>query len=267
MAYPSINKSLAHVGRNQTKKVGRKITHIVDHFTATNASAANNCKCFANNDMNASADYFIDLDGSIWLCNGDIRNYYSWHCGASSKYTKYVTNANSIGIEMVGTGGEFTQAQKDSLRALHLALMEDFDIPAGNVVRHYDCNTIRKLCPLAYCGTAAKDAKWKELHAYVTGGKATTTTAKTETAKTSTTKSTTGGSTVTVTLKVLSKGSKGSQVKTLQRLLNAMGYSCGNVDGDFGKNTDAAVRKFQKAYGLTVDGYCGKNTWGKLLGA
>lgn len=170
MAYPSINKSLAHVGRNQTNKVGRKIEYIVDHFTATKASAANNCKCFANNDMNASADYFIDLDGSIWLCNGDIRNYYSYHCGASSKYTKYVYNSNSIGIEMVGTGGEFTQAQKDSLRALHLALMEDFGIPAENVVRHYDCNTVHKLCPLAYCGTAAKDKKWRELHAYVTKG-------------------------------------------------------------------------------------------------
>lgn len=38
------------------------------------------------------------------------------------------------------------------------------------------------------------------------------------------------------------------------------------VDGLFGKNTDAAVRNFQKAHGLVVDGCVGINTWKKILG-
>lgn len=38
------------------------------------------------------------------------------------------------------------------------------------------------------------------------------------------------------------------------------------VDGLFGKNTDTAVRDFQKANGLTVDGCVGINTWKKILG-
>jgi peptidoglycan hydrolase-like protein with peptidoglycan-binding domain len=51
----------------------------------------------------------------------------------------------------------------------------------------------------------------------------------------------------------------------LQFLLNQHGYSAGTPDGIFGTNTQAAVEKYQKANGLTVDGICGKNTWGKLL--
>lgn len=166
--YPEINKSRAQRARNLTYKANRSVQWIIHHYTATNASAENNCIYFGREQVGASADFFIDLDGSIWQFNADLRNYYSWHCGCSSSYTKYVYNSNSIGIEMVGAGGEFTQAQKDSLRALTLALMEDFGIDASHVIRHYDCNTVHKLCPFAYCGSAAKDKKWKELHAYIT---------------------------------------------------------------------------------------------------
>ena len=74
-----------------------------------------------------------------------------------------------------------------------------------------------------------------------------------------------GANTVVVNLSVLKRGSKGEQVKTLQRLLNAMGYNCGDVDGDFGSKTLAAVKAFQKANGLVVDGYCGQLTWTALL--
>ena len=48
-------------------------------------------------------------------------------------------------------------------------------------------------------------------------------------------------------------------------LLNCNGYSSGTVDGDFGPNTEKAVRAFQKAKGLTQDGIVGKDTWSSLL--
>ena len=73
------------------------------------------------------------------------------------------------------------------------------------------------------------------------------------------------GDTVTVVLPILKKGSKNATVKTLQQLLNAKGYSCGTVDGSFGSKTDTAIKTFQKAKGLTVDGCCGQNTWTALL--
>lgn len=75
---------------------------------------------------------------------------------------------------------------------------------------------------------------------------------------------------VNITLNVLKIGSKGQQVKALQRMLYAMGYALGTknpVDGDFGVKTDAAVRAYQKDNGLTVDGIVGAKTWGSLLGA
>ena len=72
---------------------------------------------------------------------------------------------------------------------------------------------------------------------------------------------------MTVTLPILKKGSTGKEVKTLQRLLNALGYSCGSsgVDGSFGNATLEAVKKYQKAKGLTVDGSVGSITWNSIL--
>ncbi len=49
-------------------------------------------------------------------------------------------------------------------------------------------------------------------------------------------------------------------VKTMQGKLNTAGYNCGTPDGKFGSGTDTAVRKFQRAKGLTVDGKAGKAT-------
>lgn len=68
-------------------------------------------------------------------------------------------------------------------------------------------------------------------------------------------------------MKTLRVGSKGTQVQVLQWLLNhTTDYTSGVVDGIFGTKTLAAVRQFQQANGLTVDGIVGKNTWKKLVG-
>lgn len=72
----------------------------------------------------------------------------------------------------------------------------------------------------------------------------------------------------TVEIKVLKKGAKGESVKAMQILLIGYGFSCGKsgADGSFGSATDNALRAFQKAKGLSVDGSCGPKTWAKLLG-
>lgn len=66
-------------------------------------------------------------------------------------------------------------------------------------------------------------------------------------------------------MKTLRNGSRGTQVMVLQYMLNAKGYSAGIDDGIFGAKTLAAVKAFQKARGLSVDGIVGKQTWSKLL--
>ena len=73
--------------------------------------------------------------------------------------------------------------------------------------------------------------------------------------------------TVSVNLPVLKNGSSNAYVRTLQMLLNCNGYSSGIVDGDFGPNTEKAVKAFQKAKSLTQDGIAGKDTWTAILGA
>lgn len=66
--------------------------------------------------------------------------------------------------------------------------------------------------------------------------------------------------------KTLARGSQGEEVKTLQGRLTDLGYYKGDIDGDFGSGTDAAVRRFQAdAFGSAeADGRVGKITWGKL---
>ncbi|MHB1314278.1 MAG: C40 family peptidase [Christensenellales bacterium] len=59
-------------------------------------------------------------------------------------------------------------------------------------------------------------------------------------------------------------GSKGEDVKTLQTLLNAQGYTL-KVDGIFGRGTEGAVKSYQTSQGLRADGIVGSKTWGALL--
>ena len=70
---------------------------------------------------------------------------------------------------------------------------------------------------------------------------------------------------VEVTLNLLELGSKGEQVKTLQRLLTQMAFKCGGVDGDFGEMTKEAVKEFQRTKGINIDGRVGQQTWNRLL--
>lgn len=60
-------------------------------------------------------------------------------------------------------------------------------------------------------------------------------------------------------------GSRGSDVEELQRLLNQNGANL-TVDGIFGRDTDTAVRSYQRSKGLSVDGIAGANTFASLRG-
>ena len=60
------------------------------------------------------------------------------------------------------------------------------------------------------------------------------------------------------------KGSSGAVVTQIQTKLKAWGYYTGAVDGIFGSGTEQAVRKFQSANGLTVDGKVGTQTLAAL---
>jgi len=62
----------------------------------------------------------------------------------------------------------------------------------------------------------------------------------------------------------LRRGSKTSAVLFLQRLLLSYLYPISSLDGDFGPETERAVRAFQSENGLVSDGIVGRNTWQAL---
>ena len=60
---------------------------------------------------------------------------------------------------------------------------------------------------------------------------------------------------------VLSRGLRNNaSVKKLQENLNKLNYNCGTPDGTFGAGTETALRNFQKANKITVDGLAGSAT-------
>lgn len=65
---------------------------------------------------------------------------------------------------------------------------------------------------------------------------------------------------------VISRGDKGEFVRETQLALMKRGYDIGpdGADGDFGKNTEQAVKLFQSDNGLKVDGEVGAATWAAL---
>ena len=67
---------------------------------------------------------------------------------------------------------------------------------------------------------------------------------------------------------ILKKGSRGAAVKALQCLLEANECKCGQygMDGDFGGDTEKALKSYQQKNGLQVDGVAGPESWRSLLG-
>jgi N-acetylmuramoyl-L-alanine amidase len=62
------------------------------------------------------------------------------------------------------------------------------------------------------------------------------------------------------------RGARGEAVRDLQRRLGALGYATsGDEPGRFDDATEAAIRAFQAARGLRVDGRCGNQTWSSLV--
>ncbi len=63
---------------------------------------------------------------------------------------------------------------------------------------------------------------------------------------------------------MLRLGARGEAVRDLQARLRAGGYHVA-IDGTLDARTEQAVREFQAARGLRVDGICGPETWGALI--
>jgi peptidoglycan hydrolase-like protein with peptidoglycan-binding domain len=60
---------------------------------------------------------------------------------------------------------------------------------------------------------------------------------------------------------VLRIGSTGLPVRRAQKRMSLVGFDVGGVDGRYGTKTEAAVKKLQEQFQITVDGVVGPQTW------
>ena len=142
-----VKQMLAHQSNYNN---GRKqpIQYIVVHYTANNGDRAQgNGNYFSQPNRNASAHYFVD-ENEIVQSVKDTDT--AWHCGAKSYKHSKCRNDNSIGIEMCSKKddkGQYyinEQTQNTAIKLIKV-LMEKYNIPIENVLRHYDVTG--KMCP------------------------------------------------------------------------------------------------------------------------
>jgi N-acetylmuramoyl-L-alanine amidase len=225
-----------------------QIKYLVYHYTGNaNDTAYSNARYFATtNTKSAGAHYFVD-DTSVYQSIDDLK--VAWSVGGSKysdcsktgggKMYKVVTNTNSISIEMCSKNGVITDATIQNAVELGKKLMSKYNIPIGNVYRHFDVNG--KHCP-AWNGWIDSTApKWHDLLLRLNG--------KTK---------------IDVPSPVLKRGAKGDEVKKLQNCLNHFGYNIA-VDGSFGGGTETALKNWQSKNGLVADGSYGNKSYQKML--
>lgn len=184
-----IKECLANKNNYGSKRNTSSIKYIVIHYTGNDGDKdENNGMYFKNNIVKASAHYFVDSD-SITRSVPD--NYIAYSVGGSrysdhevtggAKYYGKCTNANSISIELCDDikDGVVYPSGYTIQNAVELTktLMQKYNIPATNVIRHFDVNG--KKCPLYWCGDSKKNNLWKTAFhnkLVVTSKKETTTT-------------------------------------------------------------------------------------------
>jgi len=172
MKQPVINKLLTPYNFTDKNSEAR-IKYIVIHYVGALGGAKANCQYYAGQYIGASAHFFVGFDGEIWQAV-EVEDI-AWHCGANSYKHAESRNSNSIGIEMcvrkrntasMGATDKdwyFEDATVENAAELTRYLMEKYNIPASNVIRHYDVTG--KICPnpYVYNDTAHTWDKFKQL--------------------------------------------------------------------------------------------------------
>lgn len=232
-----ITKKRCYIGQNKPAYV---VIHETDNWSK-GADAKAHATAMKNGNLAGTVHYYVDSkniyqtlehqDGAYAVGDGN---------GAYG-----ITNRNSINIEICVNPETDYYVAVDKTEQLAAHLLKQYGWGTDRLKRHYDAS--RKHCPRRILDEGLWSSFVKKTAEYMVGAPVSVTEPVTEKA-------------------YLCKGDSGSDVKTLQENLISLGYSCGpaGADGDFGDKTDAAVRLFQKANGLTVDGLAGEKTQAKI---
>lgn len=158
-----INKDYPCRADNYSKRTG-KIEYIVVHYVGATGSAKDNAMYYNREYVGNSAHFFVGHaaeNGAVYQSVDPV--YRAWHCGSETGRYMHPScrNDNSIGVELcckydVERGWYFESETVASAAALVRHLMQTYNIPAQNVLRHYDVTG--KTCP----APMLEDAAWKQ---------------------------------------------------------------------------------------------------------
>lgn len=179
-----------------------------------------------------------------------------WHVGASSGFRyihPHARNSNTIGIECatysIGDRWFFTQATQEACARLAAWIMQEYDIPMENLLRHGDITT--KHCPSPYIDNPGDGPNWtweqfrEKVAEYLNGAEQ-----------------------FEVVRKIVADGQR-----AVNAFLAGSGYESLKIDGVFGPKTQkAGYAVLQKTMNLDyninlkIDGIPGPLTKGELEG-
>ena len=215
---------------------------------------------FNQNMKSARVHYYVD-DREAWQMLRE--DEMGWHAGDGSRAGG--GNRTSLGIEVcMGKGVADPDAAERNGAKLAAMLLARHGLGAGDIVPHR--HWTGKNCPIQILPHWERFAAMvaEEYRAIVGEGSGEN---RGETPGDGSGDSgKNGGETPGEAPPTLKRGSRGNAVKTLQAALLAHGFDPGPQDGIFGPRTLAAVRGFQAAQGIVVDGVVGPVTWGRLGG-
>ncbi|KNF07842.1 N-acetylmuramoyl-L-alanine amidase [Gottschalkia purinilytica] len=226
-----MNYVVDHIPNSKSKRPGTKLNsqYLTIHSTGNPDSTARNERGWLTNPSNTnSVSWHIVVDEKE-VIEAIPLNEISHHAGSSEG------NNTSIGIEMCESGNR--EAVIQNTVKLVAKLLKERGWGVDRLRRHYDW--IGKNCPriLNYNNWEGW-TRFKNLVQAELGGN---------------------------NMVTLRKGDSGDLVYKLQADLLAIGYTeVGKPDGIFGTNTENAVKRFQRDYGLSSDGIAGKNTLNKI---
>lgn len=254
-----------HIRINYSKGVKIIPRYIVIHETDNDNPGADAKSHFnywdTNIEAKSSVHFVVDDKIVIQLLE---TNEKAWHVGDNKNYSD-ITNDNVIGIEIcVNSDGVFSKAYENCIELVK-SLMNDINIKANRVVRHYDASG--KNCPRKIIATG----KWEDfknslvdnhismiksiLSIQVLCNKLNV---KDYEGKTLYEDNIIGPRTKFAVRKLptIKKWSKETEaIKFIQKFFDI------KVDGIFGDDTERVVKKWQSNIKIQIDGIVGPITW------
>jgi N-acetylmuramoyl-L-alanine amidase len=246
-------------GKSRSGKKNNGVKFIVSHETANNSADADAHQFYFNrNIVSASAHTFIDAGKILEIIPLDEKAWHVWYIRQIDNQL-FGDDANdaAIGVELCRTGS-FKEAY-DRYVWYHAYLCHKFNLnPAKDIVSHKVLDPARRSDPQSWL--EPNGITWNQFINDVTEyyndwhKDSTKVVDRDEKVKS------------VEVFSYIDFGDKGKHIEDLQEDLLAAGEKLPRYgsDGDFGKETEAAVEAFQARHSLVVDGIVGPKTLGKL---